>query len=100
MAAERDQPVVGVAGAHRRLDQDREQRLAVEPGRERVADPARRHLDLDPLTAQLVHLIGEPPLILLNSLASPAISSPPLTGTRCEKSPSPMRRAAPSISRT
>ena len=59
MTAERDQPVIGLAGADRGLDEDREQRLAVEARGERLADPPHGLLDLQPLAAQLVHLVGE-----------------------------------------
>ena len=60
LAAQRDQAVVGLAGADRGLDEDRQQRLAIEAGGERLADPLHRLLDLDPLAAQLVHLLAEP----------------------------------------
>ena len=100
VAAERDQAVVGVAGADGGLDQDPEQRLAVEPGRERVADPAHRLLDLDPLAAQLVHLLGEPVAHLVELARQPrhlvvAGDRHPWRSRR-----EPIRRAAPSISRT
>jgi hypothetical protein len=69
--AQRDEPVVGLARSHRRLDQDREQRLAVETRREGLAHPAHGLLDLDPLAAKLIHLLAQPVAHLVELVREP-----------------------------
>ena len=94
MPAEDHEAVVGVTRADRGLDKDPEQRLAVEAGGERIADPADRVLDLQSLTAQLVHLLAEPLTHLVELVRESRHLVVAGNRTFWEKSPEPIRRAA------